>query len=184
MRNKSSIFILIIAFLMLFFYFIKNYNLPKKFRFDCINKIKERIIRGNSMSGVIEADQTVKIFFGYYNCNKVKAGDVVAYNFTGNSEPIIKIVKAIGGDKFQLRQSPDKSGWNVAINDKVAKNSVGEPYILNESGHRMLFLYEKDYKGIIPENSYLLLGNLSNGTLDSSRFGLVSKNDILGKVEY
>jgi hypothetical protein len=53
---------------------------------------------------------------------------------------------------------------------------------LDDQGYRLLSLYEKDYKGIIPEDAYLILGNLPQGSLDSSHFGLVGKKDILGKV--
>jgi len=38
-------------------------------------------------------------------------------------------------------------------------------------------------KGIIPENSYLILGNLVSGSIDSTTFGLIDKGDILGKAE-
>jgi type IV secretory pathway protease TraF len=47
----------------------------------------------------------------------------------------------------------------------------------------MLSLYEKDYKGVIPENAYLLLGNLIFGSLDSTHFGLIDKSGIVAKVE-
>jgi type IV secretory pathway protease TraF len=47
----------------------------------------------------------------------------------------------------------------------------------------MLSLYEKDYKGIIPQNTYLILGDQPSGSVDSSVFGLVDKSDILGKAE-
>ena len=46
----------------------------------------------------------------------------------------------------------------------------------------MLSLYENDYKGMIPSKAYLILGNLSGGSLDASRFGLIDRSDILGKV--
>jgi type IV secretory pathway protease TraF len=48
----------------------------------------------------------------------------------------------------------------------------------------MLSLYEDDCSEGIPQNTYLILGNLTSGSLDSSRFGLIDKSDILGKVEY
>jgi hypothetical protein len=35
---------------------------------------------------------------------------------------------------------------------------------------------------VIPKDAYLILGNLPNGTIDSSAFGLVAKTDILGRV--
>ena len=47
----------------------------------------------------------------------------------------------------------------------------------------MLSLYERDYQGKIPEDAYLVLGDNINGSLDSRNFGLIGKQDILGKVE-
>jgi len=46
----------------------------------------------------------------------------------------------------------------------------------------LLNLFVRDYKHIIPKNVYLILGNQSGGSLDSTRFRLASQNDILGKV--
>jgi len=43
----------------------------------------------------------------------------------------------------------------------------------------MLSLYE----GIIPEGAYLIFGNLVTGTLDSTQYGLVSIEGIIGKAE-
>ena len=48
----------------------------------------------------------------------------------------------------------------------------------------MLSLYENDYKNSILQNTYLILGNLVEGSLDATRFGFVNKGDILGKVVY
>lgn len=147
---------------------------------SCVLKTEERVVRGNSLSGLIEPGQTIKILFGFYNCNEIKREDVIAYNYAGNPEPIIKIVKGLDGDKFHL-QKTDNS-WDVLINDEIVKNSFNQPYVLDEKSHKMLLLYEQDYKGIIPQNAYLILGNAANGTLDSSVFGLIDKSDILGKV--
>lgn len=155
--------------------FLKAENL------SCITKIENRTVRGASMSGLIENNSTVRILFGYYGCNEIARGEIAAYNYSGNENPIIKIVKGIPRDKFHLQKTD--GGWNILINGEVAKNSQSEPYLLGESGYRMLSLYEKDYNGSIPENTYLLLGNLASGSLDSTRFGLVGKSEILGKVE-
>jgi len=149
---------------------------------NCPVKIEERIVRGNSLHGFIEHGQTVKILFGYYECHPVNLGDVVVYKFSGNKNPIIKIVKARQGDNFHLEEY--QGGWHILVNQKIVRNSQGQPYLLDQSGYRMLSLYEKDYQGKIPQNAYLLLGNLIGGTSDSTRFGLVDKSNILGKVEY
>ncbi len=45
----------------------------------------------------------------------------------------------------------------------------------------MIKLYADSYP-IIPENTFLILGDKIQGTLDSSKFGLIHLNDIYGKL--
>jgi signal peptidase I len=147
---------------------------------NCPIKIEEKIVRGNSLEPLIKDGETIEVLFGYYDCNPIQRNDIVIYFYAGNKNPIIKIVKGIPGDKFSLKKT--NNGWYILINGEILKNSENQPYILNEQGYRLLSLYEKDYKGIIPEDTYLILGNLPQGSLDSSHFGFVGKKDILGKV--
>jgi len=192
-KDKSILIALLLvlfflAFLTAFFFFFKGTKiyqetlLVKTENQNCIERTEERTVRGTSLSGLIEAGSTVKILFGYYSCNEVKRGDIVAYNYAGDANPIIKIVKGIPGDKFHLQEA--NGVWNILINGDILKNSQNQPYLLGERGHRMLALYERDYKSIIPADTYLILGNLASGSLDSTRFGLIGKQDILGRVEF
>ena len=144
--------------------------------------IEEKLVRGVSLSPLIKPNDRVRILFNYYKENEIKRGDVVAYNVSSNEVPIIKIIKDIPDDKFYLRKTAG-SIYHLVINNEVCVNSEDTPYLIDEQGAKMLSLYEKDCNGIVPENVYLLLGNLIYGSLDSTRFGLVSKDDILGKVE-
>ncbi len=141
------------------------------------------IVRGHSLEPLIKPGEKVKILKGYYDCHPVERGDIVVYHYMGNRNPIIKIIKAIPGDKLSLRRKENGSGWQLFINDKVVKNSEKIPYTINYRGYKMLSLYIKDYKGVIPPNTYLILGNRSSGSLDSRVFGLIDKSDIIGKVE-
>ena len=147
---------------------------------NCVTGIEKRIIRGNSLSGLIDSGSTVTILTGFYDCNEVKRGDIVIYKYAGNENPIIKVVKGIPEDKFSLLKSG--SNWRILINGEKLKNSLGSFYTLDERKYKILSLYQKDYNGIIPYNSYLLLGNDIGGTLDSTRFGLVYKSGIIGKA--
>ncbi len=147
---------------------------------ECSAKIEERIVRGSSLSPLVETGETEKILFDYYNCNEIKRNDIIAYDYSGCSNPIIKIVKGLPKDKFHLEKN--SRGWNILINGEIVKNSQDKPYILSEKKSKMLALYERDYKGVIPENAFLILGNLVSGSLDSTRFGLIDKSNILGKV--
>ncbi|MGB9680946.1 MAG: signal peptidase I [Minisyncoccia bacterium] len=157
-------------------------EIPQDLNDECSIKIEEKIVRGSSMEPVLKEGQTVKILFGYYNCHPVEREDIIVYDFKGNEAPIIKRVKGIEGDSFHLEKT--EGGWLILIHGEPIKNSKGEYYVIPERGYKMLSLYERDYKGKIPEGAYLILGEEAKGTLDSTYFGLVGKNDILGKVEY
>jgi len=149
---------------------------------ECLIRKEERIVRGDSLSPFIKAGDAVQVLFDYYKCNNVKRDDIVLYSFSGNESPLIKIIKGIPGDKFKLRQT--EGGWHILINKEILKNSEGVPYLVSGKRYEMLALYEKDYKGEIPAGAYLLLGNIFSGAVDSTRFGLISKEDILGKIIY
>jgi hypothetical protein len=58
-------------------------------------------------------------------------------------------------------------------------NSIGEPYSLTPIGKKMISIYARDFNNIMPEGAYLVLGDDPLGTVDSSRFGLIGKADIL-----
>lgn len=150
-----------------------------EYNIGCITNISKNIVMGDSLNGVLYHGDCVILYENYYSCNNIKKGDIVAYSFSGNDNPIIKIIKGIPGDNFKINLTKD--GWKILINFKVLKNSNNKSYKFNNNDVKMLKLYANDYP-IIPENTYLIMGNKEFGTLDSSRFGLVSKDDILGKV--
>ena len=147
---------------------------------NCETTEKVAEVRGNSLSGLIEEGAKIKVLENYYACNDVKRGDIVEYRYAGNPNPIIKIVKGVPGDKISLKQNGNY--WNILINGEVLKNSKGEAYRLDDRGYKILSLYVNDYRGVIPQDAYLILGNDPAGSLDSSRFGLVGKDDFIGKV--
>jgi len=147
---------------------------------ECPVHEEERIVRGSSLSPLIEDGQVVKVIFSYYECNEIKRNDIVLYSYAGNEAPLIKIVKGIPGDEFNLQEAD--GGWHILINGEVVKNSEGIPYLISGKRYQMLSLYEKEYINGIADNAYLILGNIPSGATDSTRFGFVSAKDILGKV--
>ena len=139
----------------------------------CITNTSVYIVRGSSLSGLVAPGTRVDVLEGYLRCNNLSRGDLVLYNFTGDSVPLIKVVKAVPGDHWFL------NGSTIVVNNKTLMNSEGTPYSIGDT--RRLALYTHDYP-IIPTNTYLLMGNLAGGSLDSSVFGLVDKGDIIGRV--
>ncbi len=130
-------------------------------------------VKGTSMEPLIKQGENITNYPDYYICNDVERNDIVLYRFAGNKNLILKRVKAIPGDKFELK------GELILINNKPLKNSEGKLYNISQ---KMLQNYANSYP-VIPKDTYLLLGEKAYGSLDSSHFGLVSKKDLRGKVE-
>ncbi len=106
-------------------------------------------------------------------------GDLVIFRTGAHEQPVIKIVKAILGDHFSV-----EDGY-IIVNGEKLTTSTGVPYYLSKSHAAMLLLYQHSYKGIIPPDSYLVLGDKPGGATDSTRIGLVHRSDMLmvGKVK-
>jgi len=104
-------------------------------------------------------------------------GEVVIFASGALPIPVAKVVVGAPFDKWGVSDA----GY-VTVNGQIAQNSEGKPYRLNPARTRMLKLYEREYSGTIPANTYLLLGEGANGTLDSSRLGLIHRRDIIGRV--
>jgi len=149
---------------------------------DCVTSVEERTVRGSSMTGLLYDGDVVSVQFGYYGCNDPKTGDVALVRFAGDSNPLVKVIKATPGDSFSLPRDIS-CGWNVIVNGQAVRNYQGEKYCISSAGYRMLSLYVQSYNGVIPQDAYLVLGNLVAGSTDSTRFGLTSRGSLLGKVE-
>ena len=175
--------LIVIAELVFFAYLkLKEIKYNQQFNLTCVSEQTDEIVRGQSLSGLIAEGQTVKLLKNFYNCNPVQRGDIVAYNYSRLPEPIIKIVKGLPGDQFNLQKN-ERGSYNVLINGKIIATSANQPYVLQAGTQKMLELYINDYKGVIPPDTYLIFGNLALGSLDSTQFGLVGKEGILGKIE-
>jgi signal peptidase I len=146
---------------------------------SCPIKTEERIVRGNSLSPLIKSGQHIKALIGYYRCYPVKRNDIVLYHYTDDKNPLIKIVRAVPGDEWKLQKG--NSGYNIIVNNRLLTNSEGELYQVIGNRVKILQIYINDYP-IIPQNTYLLLGDKINGSLDSTRFGLVDISSIIGKA--
>lgn len=138
-------------------------------------------VRGMSLAPLINPGQTVKLVYGYYESHPVEREDIVAYKYAGNDVPIIKLVKAVPGDKWFLKKDEHQDSYQIIVNGQALKNSENKYYQIPESKIKMLKLYVKSYP-VLPDNTYLILGNKVSGSSDSTRFGLIDKSDIVGKI--
>lgn len=129
-------------------------------------------IHGDSLSPLVRSGD--RILMKPASCVKhIKRGMPVVFKTGAHKRPVIKIVRGIPGDNFALEEG------NIFVNGGKLKNSAGQDYSLDSSRASLLFLYERDYGGLIPGHTYLLLGDKVRGALDSSRIGFVHENDII-----
>lgn len=146
----------------------------------CSIVYKTETINGSSLTGFAEHGDKVQVAFGYYSCGEVQRGDVVIYQDAGDVNPLIKLVRGVAGDTFMLALA--EGGAKMFVNNEILKTTTGDVYRISEEAYRLLSLYEKDYKGVIPEGAVLLLGNLPRGSRDSTQFGFVGTESLIGKV--
>lgn len=149
---------------------------------DYAVKVDQFEVCGNSMAPLIKSGQIVNLFREYYDFHPVERGDIVLYDYAGNDAPIIKIVKAVPGDNWRIEKDEDKNSYQIIVNGEPLKNSEGRYYQISESKIKMLENYAESYP-VLQSGTYLILGNKIRGSMDATRFGLIGKNDILGKVE-
>ncbi len=134
--------------------------------------IREETVQGNSMLPLITNGQTIRYNHGYYQDHKVERSDIVIADVAAHSGLIIKRVVWIPGDVWSY------SGWTIILNGNILKNTAGEVYNIQS---KMLMLYSESYP-IIPQDTFLILGDQISGTLDASKFWLISLPELVGKV--
>lgn len=149
---------------------------------SCQENIKEETykIGKSSLPGIVETGDEVKVLSNYCQSNDIKRGDIVLYRTDLKSEPIIKIVKGIPGDKLGLQG--DEKVWNLLINDEMLTTSRGKVYEISNKDGEALITHLQKSMGIIPPGEYLLMGNTVEESDGGSFFGLVKISDIIGRV--
>ncbi len=143
----------------------------------CATEIVTPIAKGESLDGIIEDGEQVNLELGYYACHEVRRGDIVAVRHPSKQNPLLKVVKGIPGDRVALVS--DGGVHRIAVNGAVLTTNRGEPYVLNEERTKTFPLY---FRGILPENQFLVLGNVPSGSFDGTAFGPILYSAILGKV--
>lgn len=146
----------------------------------CVSGREQVEVRGQSLGRLFPPGSALTLLHGYYRCNDVRRGDVVALRFGGDAQPLAKVVHAVPGDRLALVGTPQ--GERLVVNGEVARNSEGAPYGVDAAAQRMLGTYVRGFEGVVPKGAYLVLGDQAIRTMDSRVFGLVAREDLLGRL--
>jgi len=144
--------------------------------------IETRTVRGSSLEPLVAPGTAVTLAMDPGFRLPIVRNDLVAVNTARNpGAPVLKIARGMPGDRFGVK--PAENGvFYLLINGEIVKNSQGLPYQLQGPGARLINAYAYDDNGVMPADTYLLLGDKPSGSLDSTRFGLVGRRAIIGKV--
>jgi signal peptidase I len=145
---------------------------------SCKPDIKKLIISGDSLEPLYKNGDTVKVDYNFQKCKGKTAllrNDIIVFKTGEKGEMIIKMLLGLPGDKFLVKDN------RIYINDSILRNPEGQEYELDNSSFKLLKLYSDDYNGKIPDGLFLVMGS-KLGAMGSNTFGLVSLNQLIGKV--
>ena len=105
----------------------------------------------------------VNKLYSYYYDKKIERFDIVVFKY--NDSRLIKRVIGLPGDKVEYKD--------------------GKLYINNEEMVDPFSNITKDFKyiGVVSENSYFVLGDNRNDSVDSRMIGSVTKDMLLGSTD-
>ncbi len=136
------------------------------------------------MRGLYSEGQELKALPGWYRCHPLVRGDTVLYRYVTTADPVVKVVRAIPGDRFALSPDRKKRGWNLKVNGDFILSADGyTPYFFGAETPPTLSLYEKTRHGILREGEAIVLSAFPPGDRDSGLFGLAAINDLVARVE-
>src|SRR5699024_6393772 len=105
-----------------------------------------------------------------YRFMDIKRGDIISLEYA-DTKYLIKRVIGLPGDSVSIKNN------TLYINDKV----YVENYLDEGLEYDDFELSSLGYN-TIPDNMYLVLGDNREDSLDSREIGLISKDEVIGKV--
>ena len=126
---------------------------------------------GPSMSPTLKDGDIVVLNKFIYKFKSIKRGDIVSLNYA-DTKYLIKRVIGLPGEYVEIKNN------QVYIGNKILKE-----YYLDDVEMKDFSIKNLGYD-VIPDDMYLVLGDNRGNSLDSrsQKVGLISKKDIVGKV--
>ncbi len=130
----------------------------------------ERIfmVSGNSMSPALMAGDEV-IAEDVQDETVLQRGDLIVIEFSHRERPVVKRVAAVAGDKVEFREGA------LMVNGETVRRIDHEKWksTINQIAH---------YDNMVPINNILVLGDNAENSRDSARLGLISMDQMTGKI--
>ncbi len=176
------VLILIILFCFLFFVFLNsNENYPNKnsnnTNFNMINysSMEKSFIKGNSMNPTLKNEEVVYLDRNY---TSYKRGDIVAFKLKSNDEYFVKRIIAVGDDSIIF----GKDGFIYVNGKKLNESYLSGLSFVKDERLKLLLKQLEYYNNVIPKGYVLLLGDNRVNSYDSSEYGVIPIEYLVGKV--
>ena len=135
----------------------------------------------DSGSDIFPAGTEVEVEMNYYACNRGARDEVVMIKSPGRDDPLFKWIKLIPGDKYKVVEGKNKT-YKIDVDGDTMVNSKNEEYTFTERKSKMVKLYETNFKDGIKSGVYFVFGETPSGGFDSTRFGPVTSERMVGRV--
>ena len=141
-------------------------------------------IKGDSMDPTLKDSQRVMVNIIGYKIGGIKEGNVIVFH-ANKKDDYVKRVIGTPGDSVQYKND------TLYINGKKQK----EPYLNYNEKRKQTEYITGTFKvkdlanansktNVIPKDKYLVLGDNREVSKDSRSFGLIDKDQIVGKVSF
>lgn len=149
---------------------------------DCPITKETVTVKGPWLEPLAKEGDELTVDLGYYACHPVKKGEWAYYRYSKQREPVIKQIEAIEGDRFGLEaREGDQVGWHLLINgDRLKRDDTD--YYFGRKAEPAIALYVKSRGGILQADEVILMSLKPPGREDSGMFGLMAKEDLIGRV--
>lgn len=148
---------------------------------DCVHKSQRQTMGSSELGSVLEKGQQFRLLTGFYACNPILRGDLVAFSFSSALKPVVRIVRGLPGDKAEVRLL-DSGHWEIVVNDQPVQGVEGNFRLSDPATPPPLQAMLQDRNGRLSDDEYILMTLLPPGSADSVHLGPTPATLISGKV--
>ena len=127
---------------------------------------------GNSMYSTLNNGDVLILNKLKYRFSEVERGDIISLEYE-DTKYLIKRVIGLPGDTISISDNTVYVNGEVYIENYLEEDLEYDDFQLSSLGYQT-----------IPADMYFVLGDNREDSLDSREIGLVSKDDIIGKVSF
>ena len=131
---------------------------------------------GTSMLPLIHPNDRIVVEPLHCIREPIEKKDVILFRSGIDKFPLVKTVHATEGDSLKVNIT--RNTGEILVNGREITTSNGRKFSLSAARSRMIKLYE----GTLNPSTFLVMGEQTGGTNDSSRIGLIHKDDVIGRV--